>query len=314
MLKPTFMLTSLAVATAATLVAPPALSGGPARTCSATAQAAYAACLFEGNDDFWIANGKCKNFADAGARRECLADAKQALREKRGECREQRVARRELCADLGEAPYDPAFDPANFVNPADIGGSVAPNPFLPLIRGRTLVYQSDEETIRVTVTDEVKLVAGVPCAVVRDTVSENADLIEDTNDWMAQDLAGNVWYCGEATAEYENGFPVNTDGSFEAGVDGAKPGILMRAAPAVGDVYRQEFDLGNAEDAAEVIDLAGSATVPAASCSGDCVVIEETTALEPDALEHKYYKSGIGVILEFSPESGQRTELVEIIN
>jgi hypothetical protein len=316
MSKTPLVLAGLAVAVAATTMAPSAGARGRERACTNTALNAYTACIFEGNDDFWLTTGKCTNFADAAARQECQGEAKQALREKRMECREQLTARRELCKDLGEAPYDPPFDPANFVNPADIGGSVAPNPFLPLIRGRTWVYQSDEETIRVTVTDQVKLVSGVPCAVVRDTVSENGNLIEDTNDWMAQDLAGNVWYCGEATAEYEDGFPVSIEGSFEAGVDGAKPGILMKAAPAVGDVYRQEFDLGNAEDDARVIDLHGSATVPVpgASCDGDCLVIQETTALSPDALEHKYYKAGIGLILEVSPESGDRTELVEIIN
>jgi hypothetical protein len=328
MLKSTTTLAGLAAMTWALLGAQPAWAAtrsvtqnvtarnANTRACYHTADAARTACLFEGLDDFWVSAGKCKNFADAEVRKECLQEAREAISEKRAECRAQRAARRDLCDDLGQAPYDPPFDPANFVNPADIGGSVAPNPFLPLIRGRTWVYHSDEEEIRVTVTDAVKLVAGVPCAVVRDIVSENGNLIEDTNDWMAQDLAGNVWYCGEETAEYEDGFPVSTEGSFEAGVDGAKPGILMKAAPAVGDIYRQEFDLGNAEDDAEVIDLAGSANVPVpgASCNGDCLVIQETTALSPDALEHKYYKAGVGLILEHSPESGSRTELVEIIN
>ncbi len=297
----------------ATLTGGNAFAGTP-RACSNTATAAFTACLFEKQDDYWIAVGKCKNVADGDERADCLSEARDTLHDDKGECKAQRAARRDLCAELGEEPYDPPFEPSNFVNPADIGGSVAPNPFLPIIVGRTLVYRSPTEEIRVTTTEDIKLIDGVPCAAIRDTVTEDGEITEDTIDWFAQDLAGNVWYCGEATAEYEDGIPVNTDGSFQAGVEGAKAGILMEAQPQVGDVYRQEFDLGNAEDASKVIALDGSATVPATSCTGDCVVTEETTALEPDALEHKYYKAGIGDILEVSVESGTRTELVEIID
>jgi hypothetical protein len=291
-------------------------SGSAAResACSKTATAAHSACLFEGLDDFWIATGKCRNYADADARDACLEDLRGLPRESRLECREQKEARLDLCEDLGEAPYDPPFEPALFVNPADIGGSVLPNPYLPIIPGRTMVYQGGDETVTVKVTGDVKLISGVPCAVISDIVTVNGQVVEDTIDWFAQDLQGNVWYCGELARDFEDGELVSLDGSFKAGVDGAKPGILMQAAPAVGAVYRLEFDLGNAEDAARVLSLNGSAHTPGASCSGTCVVTEDFTPLSPGDVENKYYAPGVGMILEVKPETGQRLELIRIID
>jgi len=135
---------------------------------------------------------------------------------------------------------------------------------------------------------------------------------EDTDDWMTQDVEGNVWYFGEISKTYEDGELTDIEGSWTAGVDGAKPGILMKAAPEVGDVYRQEFALGEAEDAGEVVSTTGSATVPAASCSGSCVVTRDFTPIEPDGEEFKYYLSGVGLILEENPETGGRVELVDV--
>ncbi len=290
------------------------IESNAADACSNTTTAAFSACKFEAQDDFWIGTGKCYNESESNERADCLADAQESLEESRRECRDQRDARDELCGDLGQAPYDPRFESRDFVNPADIGGSVAPNPWLPLIRGRTLMYRSSDETVRVTVTNQVKIIDDVPCVVVRDVVEVDGELLEDTIDWLAQDVYGNVWYCGEATAEYEDGFPVNTGGSFQADVDGARPGLLMKAAPAVGDVYRQEFDLGNAEDAAEVVNLHGFAITPAASCRGDCLVTREFTPLSPGDEENKYYKPGIGMILTVNLETGERSKLVRIVD
>ncbi len=287
--------------------------GGP-QACSNTTKAAFSACQSDGFDTFWIGYGKCQNESERNERDACLADNRDVFREFAQECRDQRDARDELCDLLGEAPYDPVFETADFVNPDDIGGSVAPNPWLPLIAGRTLVYKSSGETTTVTITHEAKIIDGVPCRVVTDTVEADGELVEDTIDWLAQDIYGNVWYCGEATAEYEDGFPVNIDGSFQADVDSARPGLLMKAAPAVGDAYRQEFDLGNAEDAAIVINLHGSANTPATSCAGDCLVTREVTPLEPDAREKKFYKQGIGNIMTVDLVTGDRTKLVKIID
>jgi hypothetical protein len=157
------------------------------------------------------------------------------------------------------------------------------------------------------------VILGVTTIVVRDVVvDDEGGFVEDTDDWFAQDVAGNVWYFGEIAKNYEDGEFVDIEGSWTAGVDGAKPGIVMPASPTVDAVYRQEFALGNAEDAAEVLGTSESATTPGGSCAGTCVLTRDFTPIEPDALEHKYYAPGIGLILELDPESGERTELVSI--
>ena len=158
--------------------------------------------------------------------------------------------------------------------------------------------------------DETETILGVECTVVRDTVTVDGELVEDTLDWFAQDRNGNVWYFGEISKSFEDGDLVSLDGSWRAGVDGAKPGIVMKAHPAVGDVYRQEFLLGVAEDYARVVSLSGDATVPAASCT-NCLVTGDFVPLEPDADERKFYKRGVGLILEVDRTTGDRVELIE---
>ncbi len=202
--------------------------------------------------------------------------------------------------------YDPEIDPADFVLGID-------NPFLPLVPGTTFVYQADTdeglEEIVMIVTDETKEVMGVICMVVRDTETVDGELLEDTFDWFAQDIEGNVWYFGEDSSEYEDGEVISTEGSWEAGVDGAQPGIIMLADPMVGDEYRQEFYCGEAEDDAEVVSLTESVVVPYGSFD-NCLQTEETTDLEPDVLEHKFYAEGVGFVLAL--EEDTRVELISV--
>jgi hypothetical protein len=185
---------------------------------------------------------------------------------------------------------------------------------LPLTPGSTWVYESigaeEVERIEVVVLQETRDVMGVVSTVVRDTVTVEGELVEDTYDWYAQDAEGNVWYMGEETAEYENGEVISTAGAWEAGVDGALPGIVMQAEPEVGDAYRQEFYPGEAEDMAEVVRV-GVAEELAEESFEDLVVIEEWTPLEPDVIEEKSYAAGVGVVLEEVIEGGSgRIELV----
>jgi hypothetical protein len=148
--------------------------------------------------------------------------------------------------------------------------------------------------------------------VVHDVVSINSQVIEDTYDWYAQDTAGNVWYFGEDTKEYENGVLVSTEGSWEAGVDGAKPGIVMYAIqPALGLPYRQEYYVCEAEDMAEVVSLSEAVVVQYGNFN-DCLKTREFTPLEPDVNEYKYYAQGIGMVLEVDVASGARTELIQV--
>lgn len=286
--------------------------------CSKTSQAALKACRAEIKDDFWIAIGNCINLSDSGARGVCKAESRAARRDGSEECKEQFEARLDVCDLVGEKPYDPDFDPANFVDPAEIGNTIAPNPYFPLVPGTQWVWEGGDEVITDTVTDKIKLIEGVTCRVVLDVVAEDGTVIEITDDWYAQDLEGNIWYCGESARDFET-FEgdgpeepelVTIDGSWKAGRDGAKPGTLVLSAPQVGDTYREEVSLGEAEDVAEVISVTGTESVPAASCSGDCLVTRNFTALEPGVEEIKYYARDVGLILEVDGE-GNRTELIE---
>lgn len=206
-------------------------------------------------------------------------------------------------------PYRKEIDPADFVDRVD-------NRYFPLTPGTTFVYEGETEdgTVRIEdyVTHETKQILGVTCVVVRNRVIENGDLVEETFDWYAQDKDGNVWYFGEDAKEYEAGVVVSTEGSWEAGVDGAMPGIIMEANPQVGDFYRQEYYKGEAEDMAEVLSLTESASVIYGSFD-NLLMTREWTPLEPGVVEHDYYAPGVGLILEVMVEGGsERVELVEI--
>lgn len=199
------------------------------------------------------------------------------------------------------------LDPSNFVATID-------NPWLPFTPGSQWVFEDETEDglerIEVTVTDETRLIMGITATVVRDIVTLDGEVIEDTFDWYAQDREGNVWYLGEATEEFEDGEVVSTAGSWEAGVDGAEAGILMKANPTIGDTYRQEFYEGEAEDMAEVV-RTGEAVEVAFGAFEDVLVIREWTPLEPGIAEEKYYARGVGPVLEVKVEGGEgRVELI----
>ena len=206
-----------------------------------------------------------------------------------------------------EQPYPPVIDPANFV-------SVIDNPYFPLTPGTTFIYEGKTEKgnehNEVIVIPEVKTILGVPCVVVSDTVTVDGKLEEATLDWYAQDKQGNVWYFGEDSKEYENGKVVSTKGSWEAGVDGAQPGIIMEANPKVGDTYRQEYYKGEAEDMASVESLSEADTVPYGSFK-DLLMTREWSALNPSVVEHKYYARGVGFILVTMGDT-ERLELVDV--
>lgn len=289
--------------------------------CSMTAKAARKACNFEVKDDYWIAVGNCINESDPGERHTCFQEARTEKRDGKELCGEQLDARLELCEAVGEARYDPDFDPDNFVDPSEIGNSVAANPYFPLVAGNQWRYEGGDEAITVTVTENTKLIEGVTCVVVNDLVvnAEDGVPIEDTNDWYAQDIEGNVWYCGEIAVDFEvfeGDNPeepelVAIDGSWKAGRDQAKPGLLVGAAPQVGDIYQQEVSLGEAEDISEVISTSGNESVEAGfSCNNNCLVTRDGTPIEPDIYENKHYIPGLGLILEEDME-GNRVELVD---
>jgi hypothetical protein len=206
-------------------------------------------------------------------------------------------------------PYDWTVDPANFVSMVD-------NPYFPLVPGTVLVYEGtsdgEREVVTIHVTHETKEILGVTCVVVRDTVKVAGEVSEDTFDWYAQDVDGNVWYMGEDTKEYENGKVSSTEGSWEAGVNGALPGVIMPAHPEVGLSYTQEHYAGEAEDKGRIIALGEHVTVPYGAFD-EVVVTEDWTPLEPKVREHKSYAPGVGVVFEELVRGGDEVlRLVEV--
>jgi hypothetical protein len=189
----------------------------------------------------------------------------------------------------GEA-YQPTIVPADFTT--DIT-----NPYMPLEPGTALTYKGAGEMNVFNVTDRTREVMGVTTVVVRDRAFEDGALVEDTEDWFAQDAAGNVWYFGEATAECDGDRIVSHHGAWEAGVDGAQPGIVMLADPNVGDYYRQEYLRGEAEDVARVVKLNATITGRLGTFP-NVVITEDFTKLEPEIVEHKKYAPGVGLVEE----------------
>ncbi|NIM04591.1 MAG: hypothetical protein GTO55_01565, partial [Armatimonadetes bacterium] len=191
-------------------------------------------------------------------------------------------------AASAKKPYEVDIDPADFV------GAVT-NPYFPLTPGTTHIYEGETEDgtehVENYVTHDTKEIMGVTCIVLESREWIDGELVEFTLDWHAQDIHGNVWYFGEYTTEYEDGEPVSHEGSWEAGVDDALPGIIMLASPRKGARYRQEYYEDVAEDWGLVLSLDGSAEVPYGSYSG-LLVTKDWTPLEPGQIEHKYYASG----------------------
>jgi hypothetical protein len=141
--------------------------------------------------------------------------------------------------------------------------------------------------------------------VVTDVATHGRTVLERTTDWFAQDVHGNVWYLGERTAAYENG-QVDHSGSWQAGVDGARPGIVMNAHPQVGDTHRQEYLKGEAEDQYWLVDLAQRVRTPYVTTSHAALTLE-WTRLEPGVIDRKYYVRGIGLVAELSAQGPRET-------
>jgi hypothetical protein len=190
--------------------------------------------------------------------------------------------------------YSPSIDPANFVATID-------NPYWPLRPGTAFHYEGVRGTTRQTddevVTHQTKQILGVTCTVVRDTVFEHGAPVERTFDWYAQDRQGNVWYMGEDSLELKHGHFVKASDSWQSGVNGAQPGIIMPGNPQPGDAYRQEYyPPGEALDEARVLGLNGSVKVPYGRFTG-VLVTSERSPLEPQT-EQKYFAPGLGEVEE----------------
>jgi hypothetical protein len=216
-------------------------------------------------------------------------------------------------ADLApvHGTYSPSIDPANFVDTID-------NRYFPLEPGTAFHYKGVQEdgktpqTDDEVVTNQSKKILGVKCTVVRDTVSSHGKVIERTYDWYAQDKARNVWYMGEDAREMKHGHLVRASDSWEGGVVGAQPGIIMPGDPQRGDQYRQEYFPKHALDQALVLGRGGPVRVPYGSFKDTLLTVETAPKLDPGVAERKYYVAGLGDIKEHTV-SGNR-EQIELVS
>ncbi len=229
----------------------------------------------------------------------------------------------EPSASVAQASRSPAPTPAPTANPAKVvvGHAYRPriepaefttditNPYFPLEPGTVWTYKGAGERVVTAVTSDTKTIMGVETIVVRDRGYENGSLTEDTRDFFAQDGAGNVWYFGEETAECDNGRATSTAGAWKAGVDGAQPGVVMLAAPSVGQYYRQEYLRGEAEDVARVKKVDATMTSGAKTYKGT-VVTEDFTALEPGSVEQKTYVPNLGLVESRYVKGGSGAEVL----
>ena len=316
---------------------------GP-KNCTKMSNNAFIARQSEIRDDYFIAVGKCYNLPPEEDIKDCIKDAREEQHDAKEEARDQRDARLDLCEQLGEGDYNPDIESLTSFDPTSINAANA-NPYFPLVPGYMWTYQSGVyvdgklqgeviETNTVEVLDpnaySVKI-EGIPCAVVHDIVykgdsTKDEDITEDTYDYYAQDDDGNVWYMGEFSLAKEECDDElcqglwGDEGSWQAGFDGGRPGIIMFANPGEkeeGYVYRQELYLGDAEDAAEVMSFnEAEVTVPYPPGTFNSNVLEtrDFSPLEPGAGDYKYYAPGIGVIVEKAYEddeiTGEENQLV----
>jgi hypothetical protein len=284
--------------------------------CRRTAQGMHAACLFDAREEYLVAGANCLNLSSASASHACRTEASADRRDALATCHDQLGARFEACDVLDEYRYDPdpLLDPDHeFVDVDEIPDVVAPNPWLSLEAGQVRVLSSHggSELVVILTTDETRELNGVDCRIVAELGVEVEDdegqvayvASELTFDYFAQTEEGDVVYCGENTVEYEDGFPASTDGTFLAGVDRAKSGFLILAAPAVGAAHRQEFALGEAEDYIVYQSLGTSPPAPfggeneAFPCGGACLRTLDLTPLEPGHGEWKFYLPEVGFVL-----------------
>jgi hypothetical protein len=214
------------------------------------------------------------------------------------------AALRDRDGDGDPVDYQPRIRPANFQSQVD-------NPWWPLVPGTVFRYVESKGEERndgvVIVTAERKTIMGVECVVVHDQVSHQGRVLEDTNDWYAQDRQGNVWYFGEDSRAFDDKGHVSTEGSWEAGVNGAQPGIVMPAQPTPGPAYRQEYLKGHAEDMGQILATNDTVSVPFGQFSA-ALQTKEWSELEAGS-DRKWYARGIGFV-RAQAEDGEITELV----
>lgn len=328
----------------------PSLAMADDNYCSKTAGKLYDACSFDIEDDLSETQANCINVIDKDERTKCKDKADKIYKRDGRTCDDQWEARLADCGRIGEKRYkNPLLNPnKTFIDPDEIGTTYDPNPYVNMTVGHTFVLRAGEdfeETVIVHVTDEIREAAGyngepVLCRIVVDAavIAEpdgmggiEWEAEEVTDDYFAQTTNGNVYYCGEISRNFKNDHLDNLDGSFFSGIKFAKAGVLMRQNPEAGQVDRQEYAIGEAEDVVKYKNLSAvpkteeggqNPNDPAFECIGqeigDCLKTKDSSALEPETTEFKYYLKDVGFVLAVEMEdgevTGEREELVCVGN
>ncbi len=205
--------------------------------------------------------------------------------------------------------YNPVINPSDF-------SDVITNSNFALSVGKKFVVEAATkeglERIEIFIPGWTKEVLGVQTLVYWDRVYVDGELVEDTRDYLAQHKNGDVWYFGENVDNYEEGKLVDHDGSWVAGVDGAKPGIWIKGTHTAGDSYRQELYPGKAEDMRDVVAV-GQTVKTKKKTYTNCVQMYDWTPLDAESKEHKYYCPEAGaLVLEKHLVKGETAELVAL--
>jgi hypothetical protein len=320
----------VAIAFIAACLAQPASAGGHHNdsVCERTADTMLQACRYDVRDNYYETLANCKNLGSKSERRACYRGAYSAKHEESKFCKDVKDARVEACEVLNEDRYD--TDPLlvdDFIDPDLVPDVYAPNPYVSVVAGHTYVLRAgeeSEETVVVHVTEDTREILGVMCRIVVDIVVEESmedgeveyEAVEVTDDWFAQTVNGDVVYCGELARNFEDGVLRDLDGSFEAGMDFAKSGVLVHQTPVWGEAHRQEFSLGEAEDIIQYVGMAvgpgeeegGNVENEKYSCGTDkCLQTFDFAPINPESTEYKYYLPGIGFVLAVAMEDGDLT-------
>ena len=206
-----------------------------------------------------------------------------------------------------DSRYNPDVSLSKFTNSTNVT-----NPYFPVPSGKKYIYEGQTEDVLERIEEirlaTTKIILGIKCIIVNFKAYENGKLIEEAFDWYAQDNIGNVWYFGEAVDNYNpDGSFKDHEGSWEAGVDGAKPGIIMPANPRTGMKYREEYYPGEAEDEAQILSTKKTVTIPLGTYN-NCIKTRNWTRLERGINENKYYAPGVGLIKEVN--LSEHTEII----
>jgi hypothetical protein len=187
------------------------------------------------------------------------------------------------------------------VDPSD-WSATGRNDWFVLEPGYVLSYENERKTatLVISVLDETKLVDNVETRVVEERETAYGKLKEVSRNYFAISKRTNdVYYFGEEVDEYEQGVLASNGGSWRAGVDMALYGLMLPAHPLLGAKWYQEQAPEVALDRSEVKALDKTVSTPAGKF-GNCLETEETTPLEPDAKEKKYYAPGVGLVVDGS--------------